>query len=199
MPAEKLSMRKIKEVLRLKFELGFANRQIARSCKVSHSTVADYLQRAEAAGLNSWPLPADLDETGLEARLFPPTEAAFQPRSVPNWPAPSTKTCTATSTSRCSCCGRNISRPSQAVTNTADSASSTATGPENWIWYYGKSTAPEKNCLSVAWSSRMSVQKMWTCKSSLNAKRMANKGYMPRHSLHSSNGLCQTTTTPVPA
>ena len=87
MPAEKLSMRKIKEVLRLKFELGFANRKIARSCKVSHSTVADYLQRAEAAGLNSWPLPADLDETGLEARLFPPTEAASQSHSVPNWPA----------------------------------------------------------------------------------------------------------------
>lgn len=87
MPAEKLSMRKIKEVLRLKFELGFANRQIARSCKVSHSTVADYLQRAEAAGLKSWPLPVDLDETGLEGRLFPPTEATEPSRSVPNWPA----------------------------------------------------------------------------------------------------------------
>ena len=87
MPAEKLSMRKIKEVLRLKFELGFANRKIARSCKVSHSTVADYLQRAEAAGLKAWPLPADLDDTGLEARLFPLTETADPSRSVPNWPA----------------------------------------------------------------------------------------------------------------
>ena len=46
MPAERLSMRKIKEVLRLKFELGFANRQIARSCSINHSTVADYLYRA---------------------------------------------------------------------------------------------------------------------------------------------------------
>lgn len=80
-------MRKIKEVLRLKFELGFANRQIARSCKVSHSTVADYLQRAEAAGLNTWPLPIDLDETELEARLFPPSETADPSRSNPNWPA----------------------------------------------------------------------------------------------------------------
>jgi len=80
-------MRKIKDVLRLKFESGFANRKIARSCKVSHSTVADYLQRAEAAGLKGWPLPADLDETGLEARLFPPTETADPSRSVPNWPA----------------------------------------------------------------------------------------------------------------
>ena len=87
MPAEKLSMRKIKEVLRLKFELGFANRQIARSCKVSHSTVADYLQRAEAAGLKSWPLPVDLDETELEARLFPPIDTIDPSRSAPNWPA----------------------------------------------------------------------------------------------------------------
>ena len=84
MPAEKLSMRKIKEVLRLKFELGFANRQIARSCKVSHSTVADYLQRAEAAGLNSWPLPVDLDETGLEARLAPEYTEGSPPHSQRN-------------------------------------------------------------------------------------------------------------------
>jgi DNA-binding transcriptional regulator LsrR (DeoR family) len=70
-PAERLSMRKIKEVLRLKFELGLANRQIARSCSVNHSTVADYLYRAKVAGLDYWPLPADLDEVGLEARLFP--------------------------------------------------------------------------------------------------------------------------------
>jgi len=37
-PAERLSMRKIKEVLRLKFQLGFGNRQIARSCSMNHGT-----------------------------------------------------------------------------------------------------------------------------------------------------------------
>ena len=109
MPAEKLSMRKIKEVLRLKFELGFANRQIARSCKVSHSTVAEYLHRAEAAGLKSWPLPVDLDETELESRLFPPSEL-----KTPRAPFPiglrSMKTCTVINMSRCSWSGRNISR-----------------------------------------------------------------------------------------
>jgi transposase len=80
-------MRKITEVLRLKFELGLTNRKIARSCKVSHSTVADYLQRAEAAGLSFWPLPADLDETGLKRRLFPSTGTETRSRSVPDWPA----------------------------------------------------------------------------------------------------------------
>ena len=81
-------MRKIKEVLRLKFELGFANRQIARSCSINHSTVADYLSRAKAAGLGQWPLPDGLDEAVLESRLFPVAlPRSEQPRAAPNWPA----------------------------------------------------------------------------------------------------------------
>ena len=70
MPAERLSMRKIHEVLRMKFELGLENRQIGRSCGIPHSSVGNYLSRAKAAGL-SWPLPQDLDEEGLELTLFP--------------------------------------------------------------------------------------------------------------------------------
>jgi transposase len=81
-------MRKIKEVLRLKFGLGFANRQIARSCSINHSTVADYLNRASAAGLGQWPLPDDLDEVEMEKRLFPvAAPRPDQPRAAPNWPA----------------------------------------------------------------------------------------------------------------
>ena len=88
MPAERLSMRKIKEVLRLKFELGLPNRQIARSCSINHCTVADYLYRAKAAGLSQWPLPSDLDDTGLEARLFPTrTPPRSQPRQAVDWAA----------------------------------------------------------------------------------------------------------------
>jgi len=63
-------MRKVKEVLRLKFELGLEIRQIARSCSIPHSSVINYLSRAKAAGL-SWPLPKDLDDAELERRLFP--------------------------------------------------------------------------------------------------------------------------------
>jgi transposase len=70
MPARRLSVRKVREILRLKFELGLDNRQIARSCSIPHSSVANYLRRAESAGL-AWPLPADLSETILEAKLFP--------------------------------------------------------------------------------------------------------------------------------
>jgi len=70
MPAKRLTMRKIREVLRLKFELGLDNRQIARSCSMPHSSVANYLKRAKAAGL-SWPVPPEFGEMDLETRLFP--------------------------------------------------------------------------------------------------------------------------------
>jgi transposase len=63
-------MRKIKEILRLKFACGLSNRQIAGSCSISHSTVGDYLDRFEKSGL-SWPLAGELDELSLELRLFP--------------------------------------------------------------------------------------------------------------------------------
>ena len=69
MPAERLSMRKIREILRLKWEQGLSNRKIAESCVVSRSSVSDYLRRAEAAGL-SWPLPPECEEEQLEAMLF---------------------------------------------------------------------------------------------------------------------------------
>jgi hypothetical protein len=62
-------MRKIKEVLRLRFELGLGQRQIARSCAMGLGTVHDYLERAAAAGI-SWPFPARLSEEELEAKLF---------------------------------------------------------------------------------------------------------------------------------
>ncbi len=70
MAQERLTMRKIREVLRLKWECGLSNRAVARSCSISHSTVAEYVRRAEEAGL-SWPLPSDLGEDELLGHLFP--------------------------------------------------------------------------------------------------------------------------------
>ena len=69
--ATRLSMRKTKEILRLHWGLGLGKRQISRACNVSPSTVVDYIRRAEKAGL-SWPLPDDIDDTTIEALLFPP-------------------------------------------------------------------------------------------------------------------------------
>jgi transposase len=65
----RLPMRNIREVLRLKHQIGLSNRQISESLRVAHSTVSDYLRRAKAAGI-SWPLPENLSDLSLENRLF---------------------------------------------------------------------------------------------------------------------------------
>ena len=70
MAKRRLSMRKIKEVLRLKWDQKLTNRQIAKSCSISHTTVREYHLRAELAGL-SWPLDPKLDDTAIEHLLFP--------------------------------------------------------------------------------------------------------------------------------
>jgi transposase len=62
-------MRKIKEILRLKFEAKLSHERIAAATGVSKGAVSNHIQRAVQRGL-SWPLPADLDEAALERLLF---------------------------------------------------------------------------------------------------------------------------------
>ncbi|MGQ0428763.1 MAG: IS21 family transposase [Gammaproteobacteria bacterium] len=61
-------MRKIREVLRLKAER-FGDRQIAAAIGSARSTVQECLRRCREAGIG-WPLPAELDEPALHARLY---------------------------------------------------------------------------------------------------------------------------------
>jgi transposase len=81
-------MRPIKDILRLKHQHGLSVREVARSCGLPASTVGDYLQRATAAGLG-WPLPTELSEEQLQAKLLggatvPVTSPTT--KAVPNWP-----------------------------------------------------------------------------------------------------------------
>jgi transposase len=79
-------MRRLRELLRLKYDAGLSHRAIAQACTIGLGTVTGYLQRAAAAGL-SWPLPDDLDDGALEARLFTrPATALARDREVPAWP-----------------------------------------------------------------------------------------------------------------
>lgn len=71
MPGERLSMRKIRELLRLRWASGLSQRAVAASVGLSQGAVCHYLTRARRAGL-SWPLPEGLDDQALEALLFPP-------------------------------------------------------------------------------------------------------------------------------
>jgi DNA-binding transcriptional regulator LsrR (DeoR family) len=94
---ERLSMRKIKDVLRL-HSLGRKQREIACSCSISQRTVHEYLKAADAAG-KSWPEIADWDEVQLEKELSSQRPAPIRRSadSIPDF-ANSTTSCRATST-----------------------------------------------------------------------------------------------------
>ena len=74
MARKPVSMRQIKEVLRLKHAHQLSIREIARSCGLPSSTVNDYLARAQAAGL-SWPLPEALDDQQIQQQLLSASQA----------------------------------------------------------------------------------------------------------------------------
>jgi len=61
-------MRVARGILRLKLEARLSHRQIGRACGASCSTVSEAVGRFRAADL-SWPLPAELPDSALEARL----------------------------------------------------------------------------------------------------------------------------------
>lgn len=70
MAQERISMRKIKEVLRLHYDAGLSQANIARVSSISRYTVQQYILRFTAAGLN-WPLSENISDTILESKLFP--------------------------------------------------------------------------------------------------------------------------------
>ncbi len=84
MPAVTIPMRQVVEALRLAFDQGRSQREIARALGVSQSTINEYRYRFAASGL-PWPLPPELDEAALAARLYPPTPHARVPRPAPDW------------------------------------------------------------------------------------------------------------------
>ena len=67
--SERHVMRKIREVLRLKNELGLGHRAIAASCAIAKGSVCDYLKRAEKAGL-TWQQAKEMSDAEVEGRLF---------------------------------------------------------------------------------------------------------------------------------
>ena len=66
MPATRIPMRKIIEVLRLKYEAKLSHEKIAYSCGLSKGAVSKYVSLVTAKEI-SWPLPEDVDEARLEA------------------------------------------------------------------------------------------------------------------------------------
>jgi transposase len=77
----RLTMRKIKEILRLSFEAGLSQRGIAQALNLALGTVSNYLKRARQAGIG-WPLPPGMDEQTLGRLLFPSQPVTGQRRFV---------------------------------------------------------------------------------------------------------------------
>jgi len=89
MPAERVSMRRVREILRLKYECGISDRAIAVAVGVARSTVRLCLDRVAVAGL-SWPLPATVSDQRLEALLFAPlggSQPGHRHKAEPDWTA----------------------------------------------------------------------------------------------------------------
>ena len=87
MPAERIAMRQVRDVLRLN-AAGVSGNEIARRVGVAPSTVRLTLKRLAAAGL-SWPLPAELTDAALEAQLFTAAgkKQGHRRRAEPDWAA----------------------------------------------------------------------------------------------------------------
>ena len=76
-------MRKVREVLRLKYAHHLTYEDIGRSCGISRETVSEYLYRAKTHNI-SWPVPDEIDDQQLEKLLFP-KENCSQRRVQPDW------------------------------------------------------------------------------------------------------------------
>ena len=87
MAAQRITMRKIREILRLRFVAGLSIRQIKDSTKVSVGAIQKLLNKVEELEL-SWPLPDDLDDTALAGLFYPGADTRPSSRfQVPDWSA----------------------------------------------------------------------------------------------------------------
>ena len=86
MPAERIAMRQVREILRLMAVEKLSVREIARRTGKAPSTVRATLGRCRAAGV-SWPLPEGLSDGELEERLYGEGGARPGParRAEPDW------------------------------------------------------------------------------------------------------------------
>ena len=90
MPAERLSMRKVREVLRLKHAHGMSYRKISEATGVGKTQASEYVRRAAVAGV-TWPVPDEVDDAELDRRLFPVAGDGTDIRPLIDWPANQTE------------------------------------------------------------------------------------------------------------
>jgi len=86
MPAERVEMRRVREILRYRFEQGLGHKSIAVRVGTAPSKVRETLRRAAVAGL-SWPLGDDVSDSVLEATLYNAagTKTGHRRAPEPDW------------------------------------------------------------------------------------------------------------------
>jgi transposase len=84
MGGKRLAMRRTREILRQKWELGRSHRQVAQSLGVGVGTVSEAVQRARRAGLADWTAVQALDDGALEERVYGHAPAAGAARPAPD-------------------------------------------------------------------------------------------------------------------
>ena len=85
MAQRRLSVRKIREILRLRYELGLSQDKIAESCGIGRSTVSGCLSKATVAGLK-WPVDESISDDALEERVYGQrSNRSTQASVVPDW------------------------------------------------------------------------------------------------------------------
>lgn len=85
MPTIPISMRKLKEILRLKYGSGLSHRQIGRSLVISPSVESRYANRAAQLGIKQWPLPPEWGDAALH-HAFLQTQVKMKKHTLSDWP-----------------------------------------------------------------------------------------------------------------
>ena len=86
MPAKRITMRKIRDVMRLRYSGGLSVRQISRSTKISVGSIQKLLTTAKALEL-TWPLPDDMKDNQLARLFYPEADIRVSDRfQIPHWP-----------------------------------------------------------------------------------------------------------------
>lgn len=83
MSREGLSMRTVREILRLRLGVGLSANKVAKSCKISKATVLEYEKRFNESGM-TWPLPDGMDDTALARIVRKPRKKGKPRRDLPD-------------------------------------------------------------------------------------------------------------------
>lgn len=86
MPTERIAMRRVREILRLRLDAGLSSQEAAGRMGVARSTLREMQHRFDRSGL-PWPLPLDMTDTDLEARLYGEmgSKRGHRRRPEPDW------------------------------------------------------------------------------------------------------------------